>query len=44
MSDVKIVVPGDDPPQIQGSAHLNRLEGRGEVKIYSDRPRDTADR
>jgi D-3-phosphoglycerate dehydrogenase len=44
MADVKIVVPGDEPPQIQGSAHLDRLEGRGEVKIHSDRPGDTADK
>lgn len=32
------VVPGDDPPQIQGSAHLERLEPYGEVVLYTDRP------
>lgn len=44
MADVKIVVPGDDPPQIQGSPHLKRLEGRGEVVIHTDRPKDDADK
>lgn len=33
-----IVVPGDDPPQIQGSPHLKRLEPYGEVVVYTDRP------
>jgi D-3-phosphoglycerate dehydrogenase / 2-oxoglutarate reductase len=44
MADVKIVAPGDDPPQIQGSAHLDRLAGRGEVVIHADRPSDVADK
>ena len=35
---VKIVVPGDDPPQIQNSPHLTRLESYGDITIYSDRP------
>ena len=35
---VTIVVPGDDPAQIQGSAHLGRLEPYGEVTVYTDRP------
>ena len=35
---IKFVVPGDDPPQIQGSAHLERLESYGEVALYTDRP------
>jgi D-3-phosphoglycerate dehydrogenase len=35
-----IVVPGDDPPQIQGSPQLRRLEPVGEVVIHKDRPRD----
>ena len=35
---VKIVVPGDDPPQIAGSPALERLASRGEVVVYSDRP------
>ncbi|HEV8308486.1 MAG TPA: NAD(P)-dependent oxidoreductase [Methylomirabilota bacterium] len=36
---VTIVVPGDDPPQIQGSAELTRLERYGDVALYTDRPR-----
>ena len=32
------VVPGDDPPQIQGSPHLDRLRPHGEVILYTDRP------
>ena len=34
----KIVVPGDNPPQIQGSPHLQRLEPYGDVTLYTDRP------
>jgi phosphoglycerate dehydrogenase-like enzyme len=34
----KIVVPGDDPAQIQGSAHLDRLKPFGDVLVYNDRP------
>lgn len=34
-----IVIPGDDPPQIQGSPHLDRLRAHGEVRLYTDRPR-----
>jgi D-3-phosphoglycerate dehydrogenase len=44
MSDIKIVVPGDDPPQIQDSPHLDRLAGRGELVIHTDRPKDEADK
>lgn len=33
-----IVVPGDEPIQIQGSPHLDRLERFGEVIVYPDRP------
>jgi phosphoglycerate dehydrogenase-like enzyme len=36
---VVIVVPGDDPPQIQGSPHLERLRAYGEVVLFTDRPR-----
>jgi phosphoglycerate dehydrogenase-like enzyme len=36
---VVIVVPGDDPPQIQGSPHLDRLKPWGEVQLYTDRPK-----
>ena len=35
-----IVVPGDEPIQIQGSAHLDRLKPYGEVTLYTDRPSD----
>jgi D-3-phosphoglycerate dehydrogenase len=35
---VIIVIPGDDPPQLQGSPHLERLRQRGEVRLYADRP------
>jgi len=37
-SDVVIVIPGDDPPQVQGSPHLERLKGYGEVILHTDRP------
>jgi phosphoglycerate dehydrogenase-like enzyme len=33
-----IVIPGDDPPQVQGSPHLERLKGYGEVILHTDRP------
>jgi D-3-phosphoglycerate dehydrogenase len=36
---IVIVVPGDDPPQIQSSPHLDRLEPYGEVVLYTDRPK-----
>jgi len=35
---VKIVVPGDEPVQIQGSPELEKLEPYGDVTIYKDRP------
>lgn len=35
---LRIVIPGDDPPQMQGSPHLERLEAYGEVILYTDRP------
>ena len=41
---VKIVVPGDDPPQIQGSAQLDRLRERGEVVVYTDRPKSVEEK
>ena len=37
-SRLKFVVPGDNPPQIQGSPHLDRLESYGDVDLYLDRP------
>jgi len=33
-----IVVPGDDPVQIQGSPNLERLKPYGDVILYTDRP------
>jgi len=33
-----ITIPGDDPPQLQGSPHLERLRQFGEVQLYPDRP------
>ena len=39
---MKVVVPGDDPPQIQGSHQLQRLLARDEideVQMHIDRPR-----
>lgn len=41
MKRTKIVVPGDSPPQIQGSPHLNRLRPYGDVVLYSDHPNST---
>jgi phosphoglycerate dehydrogenase-like enzyme len=38
-ANVVIVVPGDDPAQLQGSPHLERLRAHGEVRLYTDRPR-----
>lgn len=38
MSQLKIVVPGDAPPQIQNSPHLERLKPYGDVVVYTDRP------
>ena len=35
---VTFVIPGDDPPQLQGSPHLERLKGYGEVVLHADRP------
>ena len=35
---VIIVVPGDDPPQLQGSPHLERLRRHGTVRLHADRP------
>jgi D-3-phosphoglycerate dehydrogenase len=33
-----IVVPGDDPEQIQNSPHLERLKAYGKVIVHTDRP------
>ena len=33
---LKVVVPGDNPPQIQGSPHLERLDPYADVALYTD--------
>jgi len=40
---VRIVIPGDDPPQLQGSPQLERLRQAGEVVMYVDRPATVAE-
>ncbi len=40
---LKFVVPGDFPPQIQGSPHLERLTPYGDVDLYLDRPQSMAE-
>ena len=37
------MVPGDDPPQIQSSPHLERLAPYGDVVLYTDRPITSAE-
>ena len=44
MSRLNIVVPGDSPPQIQGSAHLERLKSYGDIVLYTDRPETDAEK
>jgi phosphoglycerate dehydrogenase-like enzyme len=39
-----IAIPGDDPPQLQESPHLERLRAHGEVAIYLDRPSDDTEK
>jgi D-3-phosphoglycerate dehydrogenase len=39
-----IVIPGDDPPQLQGSSHLERLKQHGEVILHADRPATAEDK
>jgi phosphoglycerate dehydrogenase-like enzyme len=40
---VVIVIPGDDPPQIQGSPELDRLRRYGDVVLHTDRPASGAE-
>ncbi len=40
----KIVVPGDEPVQIQGSPELERLKPYGDVTIYKDRPKTSEEK
>lgn len=44
MSRPLIVIPGDDPVQVAGSPHLDRLRHYGEVVLHGDRPRDDAEK
>jgi D-3-phosphoglycerate dehydrogenase len=39
-----IVIPADDPVQLAGSPHLDRLRPFGDVVLYRDRPRDDAEK
>jgi phosphoglycerate dehydrogenase-like enzyme len=39
-----IVIPGDDPLQLQNSPQLARLDAYGEVVLYRDRPADDAEK
>jgi phosphoglycerate dehydrogenase-like enzyme len=41
---IRIAIPGDDPPQLQGSPHLERLRARGDVAIFVDRPPNDAEK
>ncbi len=41
--DVVIVIPGDDPPQLQGSSHVERLKTHGKVILHVDRPSTVED-
>lgn len=44
MNKLTIVVPGDSPPQIQGSVHLERLKPYGKVVVYTDRPENAEEK
>ena len=39
-----IVIPGDDPTQLAGSPHLERLHAAGDVKLFADRPETDAEK
>lgn len=38
MPELHIVIPGDEPIQLDGSPHLDRLHSFGRVSLYRDRP------
>ena len=42
--DLVIVIPGDDPPQISGSPHLDRLRSVAEVILYQERPNNAQEK
>ncbi|MDX1401156.1 MAG: NAD(P)-dependent oxidoreductase [Kiloniellales bacterium] len=39
-----ILIPGDDPPQIQETPHLERLKDHGDVRLYVTRPQSRAEK
>ncbi len=39
-----IVIPGDDPTQLAGSPHLERLHAAGDVRLFADRPETDAEK
>src|SRR4051794_25533107 len=39
-----IVIPADQPAQLQGSPHLERLRAHGDVILHTDRPADDAEK
>lgn len=41
---VPIVIPADEPPQLQGSPHLERLRAVGDVRLFASRPTTDADK
>ena len=41
---VQIVVPGDEPVQIAGSSHLERLSDYGDVVLYDARPESSEEK
>jgi phosphoglycerate dehydrogenase-like enzyme len=41
---LRIAIPGDDPPQLQDSPHLDRLRARGDVILHLDRPADDTEK
>ena len=41
---IRIAIPGDEPPQLQGSPHLERLRKYGEVALFLDRPADDGEK
>ncbi len=41
---ITIVIPADEPAQLQGSPHLDRLRAHGEVILHADRPADDAEK
>jgi D-3-phosphoglycerate dehydrogenase len=43
-AETVIVIPADDPPQLQGSPHLARLARYGRVVLHADRPADDGEK